>query len=313
MKIFRGLDHAGTIPFPVVTTGSFDGVHAGHTAIINRINKLAHDGRGESVLITFTPHPRKVLYPETAGKDLFLISTRREKIELLEQAGLDNLVEIEFTHDFAKTSSIDFIRHVLVNKIHAHKIVIGFNHHFGHNREGDFEFLKELGRYYGFSTEEIPEQDIQNETVSSTLIRKALQEGRIQRANAYLDYHYMMIGKITQGTEYSKNIEIPPMNILIEEECKLIPPNGVYAARLSNNRNSIKVILMISGNRYDDLRDMRKVQLEIFSIEPSKAFIGKDAKVSFVKQIRNEMVFNSPDELKEQFLVDRQAVEELIF
>ena len=139
-----------------------------------------------------------------AGKDLLLINSQQEKIELLQKTGINNLVIIPFTLAFSKMSSIDFIRSILVGKLHASKIVIGFNHHFGHNREGNFDYLYELGKFYNFSVEEIPEQDIQNETVSSTLIRKALQEGRIQRANAYLDHHYIISGQFDEGSESHK-------------------------------------------------------------------------------------------------------------
>ena len=147
MRIFYDFDQLVSIPFPVVTTGGFDGVHVGHRAIINRINKIARDIHGESVLITFHPHPRKVLFPETAGKDLFLINSQREKIELLRKTGLQNLIIVSFTPEFAHITSIDFIRDILVAKLHARKIVIGFNHQFGYNREGNFDFLKELGSY----------------------------------------------------------------------------------------------------------------------------------------------------------------------
>ena len=166
MKIFKNFDEAESIHNAVVTTGSFDGVHIGHKVILQRLKKLADETGGETVLITFHPHPRKVLYPDTAGKDLYLINSQREKIELLEKAGLDNLIIVDFTVEFSKITSVDFVKNILLNKVHARKIVIGFNHHFGHNREGDYEELRKLGIEYGFDVEEIPEQDIQNETVS---------------------------------------------------------------------------------------------------------------------------------------------------
>ena len=261
MRVFHGLDDLIPIPNPVITTGSFDGVHLGHKAIINRINRLAREINGESVLITFHPHPRKVLFPETAGKDLLLIYSQREKIELLRKSGLQNLIIINFTQEFAQISSIDFIRNILVAKLHAAKIVIGFNHQFGHNREGNFDFLHDLGTYYNFEVEEIPEQDIHNETVSSTLIRKSLQAGRIQRANAYLDHLYLITGHLEASSNILEENNIQTYFIQTEEECKLVPPDGVYAVRLEVEGCYSKCIVNIKNCRYDDQRQNEKISI----------------------------------------------------
>lgn len=313
MRIFYDFDHLTAIPNPVVTTGSFDGVHVGHKAIINRINKIAREIRGESVLITFHPHPRKVLFPETAGKDLFLINSQREKIELLRKAGLQNLIIVTFTPEFAHISSIDFIRNILVAKIHVKKIVIGFNHQFGYNREGNFDFLRELGTYYDFTVEEIPEQDIHNETVSSTLIRKSLQEGRIQRANAYLDHHYMIIGQLSSGSKQLKERNMNTLILNIEEECKLVPPDGVYAVRIEVGRNSFKGILNIKNSRYGEDRCKEEISVELFPFDVQDSLVGKDATVYFAKYIRQEFEFQGIDELKSQLEKDKMVVEELIY
>ncbi len=313
MRIFYDFDHLAAIPNPVVTTGSFDGVHVGHKAIINRINKTAREIQGESVLITFHPHPRKVLFPETAGKDLFLINSQREKIELLSKAGLQNLIIVTFTPEFAHISSIDFIRNILVAKLHARKIVIGFNHQFGYNREGNFDFLRELGSYYHFDVEEIPEQDIHNETVSSTLIRKSIQEGRIQRANAYLDHHYMIMGKLSAGSSELRERQLNTMRIDIEEECKLVPPDGVYAVRIEVEQNSHKGILNIKNSRYGDDRCKEDIVIEIFPFDSADIFTGKDATVYFSKYIRQELEFSGTDELKNQLEKDKFLVEDLIY
>jgi len=313
MRIFHGFDELTNIPNPVATTGSFDGVHVGHKAIINRVNRLAQEIGGESVLITFHPHPRKVLFPETAGKDLFLINSQREKIDLLKEAGLNNLVVVEFTKEFSEISSVDFIRNLLVAKLHARKIVIGFNHQFGHNREGNFDFLNELGKYYGFDVEEIPEQDIHNETVSSTLIRKALQEGRIQRANAYLDHHYMIIGKAVKGSTLMSDLEYPTFYTAIEEECKLVPPDGVYAIRIENAGKSSKAIVNIRNNRYGPGRNFSDLTIEVFPFEQPGIVNGKDVRLFFAKRIRDELSFSNPVDLKRQLEKDRELVGELIF
>ena len=201
MKIFRSFEEAKNIRNPVVTTGSFDGVHIGHKTILNRLKMLAEKYNGESVLITFDPHPRKVLYPETAGKDLKLINSQEEKLELLEKAGLDNVIIIEFTREFSKITSEEFVRDILHGILNARVVVVGFNHHFGFNKEGDYKQLWGWQEKYNFEAEEIPEQEVQHETVSSTKIRKAISEGYIQRANAYLDHYYMIMGTAEKLSE----------------------------------------------------------------------------------------------------------------
>ena len=237
MQVHYGFEDAKTIKNAVVTTGSFDGVHIGHKTIINRINEIARNINGESVLITFFPHPRKVLYPETQGKDLMFINSQKEKIELLRKTGLDHLVIVNFTLEFSRVSSNDFIRNFLIDKLKAKYIVVGFNHHFGHNREGDYSYLYKLKEELDFEVEEIPEQDIQHETVSSTTIRKSLKEGRIQRANAYLDHQYIIIGALGKGTHYFNEVGFPTLTVQIEELGKLIPPTGIYAISLDWNNN----------------------------------------------------------------------------
>ena len=229
MKIFRSFEEAKNIRNPVVTTGSFDGVHIGHKTIINRLNTLAGKYDGESVLITFDPHPRKVLYPETAGKDLKLINSQEEKLKLLEKAGLDNIIIINFTLEFSRITSEEFVRDILHGILKARVIVAGFNHHFGFNKEGDYRQLWGWQEKYNFEAEEIPEQEVQHETVSSTKIRKAISEGYIQRANAYLDHYYMITGA---AEEYLYNYDdklYPFVKISLTEECKLLPSLGIYA------------------------------------------------------------------------------------
>jgi riboflavin kinase/FMN adenylyltransferase len=190
MRIFRNFEDAGVIINPVVTTGSFDGVHIGHKVILDRLKMLARKHNGESVLITFDPHPRKVLYP---GKDLKLINSQEEKLFLLEKAGLDNVIIIEFTREFSKITSEQFVSDLLHDHLKARVVVAGFNHHFGFNKEGDYRQLWAWQSKFNFEAEEIPEQEVQHETVSSTKIREAIGNGYIQRANAYLDHYYLVM------------------------------------------------------------------------------------------------------------------------
>ena len=244
MLVHRSLEKLN-IQKSVVTTGSFDGVHVGHRTIIDRLNAIAKETGGVSVLVTFYPHPRKILYPNTQGKDLQMINTQREKIYLLEKAGLDHLVIIPFSLEFAKTTSVDFIRKILVGKLHASCVVVGFNHHFGHNREGDYDYLHELGKYYNFAVEEIPEQDIHNEFVSSTKIRKAILEGNIQRANAYLDHEYFMLAKIKPERSAGQPLGFTWFEVIPEEPEKQILPDGVYAGSVLEGDVRWKVLVWI--------------------------------------------------------------------
>jgi len=313
VKIFRDLSEVKDIKNPVVTTGSFDGVHVGHKVIINRLKTLAQQINGESVLITFYPHPRKVLYPETAGKDLLMINSQREKIELLRQTGLDNLVIINFTLEFSQTSSIDFIRKILVGVLHAKTIVVGFNHHFGHNREGDYEYLYQLGQYYQFNVEEIPEQDIQNESVSSTKIRKALLEGNIQRANAYLDHYFNFIGELKESQTVCREIGFPTYGIEADEEYKLIPPEGVYAVIVNANHFSHKAILNIKKCVADNSNNGKHCFLEILFLDDAPSLNNRTVEISFHKKIREVMTINDTESLKKQLLSDKEFVNDLIY
>jgi riboflavin kinase / FMN adenylyltransferase len=244
MKVFYNTgEAAGRINRAVVTTGSFDGVHIGHKIIIDRLNEIAREIGGESVLITFHPHPRKVLYPEQ--KDLKLINSQEEKTELLRKTGLDNLIIIPFSVEFSKTSSHAFVTDILIGQLQAKVVVIGHNHHFGHNRMGDYSYLHVLGQELGFQVEEIPLKDIENETVSSTKIRKALMEGNIQRANAYLDHQYIIHGELFRDSSQKQIPGFPTIGIRIEEEEKLIPPPGIYATNLLVGSDWIKTMSMI--------------------------------------------------------------------
>lgn len=247
MRLHLGMERLPEIPSPVVTVGSFDGVHIGHRAIIDRLNILAEKCGGQSVLITFHPHPRKVLFPEGKGRDLQLISSREEKIIQLEQAGLDHLIILEFTMQFSRITSEDFVRDLLHSRLRAHTVVVGFNHYFGHNREGDFQHLYEWGQEMGFQVEEIPEQELHNETVSSTKIRKALKEGNIQRANACLDHLYMIKAPWQHRPDETANYGQPAYQLLISEKDKLLPPDGAYAVALDSEQYRGKGLVLIKG------------------------------------------------------------------
>ena len=283
MKIYKGFGEVKDIINPVVTTGSFDGVHIGHKTILNRLRMLAEKHNGESVLITFDPHPRKVLYPETAGKDLKLINSQEEKLDLLEKTGLDNVIIIEFTREFSKITSEQFIRDWLHGLLHAKVIVAGFNHHFGFNQEGDYRQLWQWREKYQFEAEEIPEQEVYHETVSSTKIRQAISEGYIQRANAYLDHYYIIKGK---PDHVNDNPVFPGMmRIGLTEECKVLPAPGIYAVSVDTKLQNSKGMALV--NKSD--KNVSEVLLTIFE----KDFESESGiTLSFHKKIHGAIPFS---------------------
>jgi riboflavin kinase/FMN adenylyltransferase len=303
MLVHRSLEGL-SIQKAVVTTGSFDGVHIGHKTILNRLRTIAREIGGTSVLVTFYPHPRKVLYPNAQGKDLVMINTQAEKIRLLEKAGLDHLVIIPFTLEFSKTSSVDFIRKILVEKLNASCVVVGFNHHFGHNREGNFDYLYELGKFYNFSVEEIPEQDIHNEFVSSTKIRKAIQEGNIQRANAYLDHEFFLMGPTKPASLVLDPNAMDWFEVFPEEEEKELPPPGIYAGSVLEGPAREKVMICITGKG-----PSRKVLIHFLS---DKKHAPNDVFLGFHKRIRL-LDADEPDSSPALFESDQNEIEELIY
>jgi riboflavin kinase / FMN adenylyltransferase len=308
VKIFNDFENARFIKNAVVTTGSFDGVHRGHKVILQRLKKLAFESGGETVLITFHPHPRKVLYPDTLGKDLLLLNSQREKIEMLRKAGLDNLIIVNFTIAFSQITSVDFVRNILLNQIHAKKIVIGKNHHFGHNREGDSEKMHQLGLEYGFEVEEIPEQEIEDESISSGKIREALLEGNIQKANAYLDHPYLMMGELIHPRSAGKQSEIMLYTIMIEEESKLIPKNGIYAVGVSDSEHMYKALCYV---RNDPASSNSPVHIHI--IDKPVEFPNGIITVLFQKFLREETDITGTSEFNDQFLKDQSEVKAMSF
>ena len=309
MKIHYSLSDLAQIKNPVVTTGAFDGVHVGHRVIISRLRKLASDISGESVLITFHPHPRRVLYPDTKGKDLLLICSPSEKIRLLAETGLDHLVIINFTPEFSKLTPEGFVEDIIIAKLHAKIVVIGFNHHFGCGRRGDLEYLFKLGRKHGFEVEEIPEQDVQNESVSSTKIRKALQEGNIQRASAYLDHFFLIEGDAGVSSDESEIPGTRVFNFKIEDNTKIIPPDGVYAVNIEAEGNMEKGMLIVSGMRVMNNILSPDLVLRISPILNADRFEDKKVLVYVQKQICTSN--SEPD--KKLLINSLREIGELIF
>lgn len=229
MQVFHGLDEYQAGHHPMVTIGTFDGVHLGHRTILDRLIADAKAVQGESVLVTFHPHPRLVLFPE--NNTLQLLQTLAEKIATLEQLGLDKLVIIPFTRDFSRMPSERFIQDILAKTICAHKIVIGYDHRFGRNRRGGLEELRSYAPSLGYAVEEIPAQAIDDANVSSTKVRNALSVGDVDLANRYLGYPYTMGGEVVDGAKDGRKFGYPTANIQLENDYKLTPAHGVYLVR----------------------------------------------------------------------------------
>ena len=299
MKIYHSIEEFQKIENAVVTTGTFDGVHIGHLKIINRLREIAEDVKGETVLLTFFPHPRMVLFSDN---DLKLISTKNEKIALLEQAGIDHLIIHPFSREFSRLSSVEFVRDILVNKIGTSRLVIGYNHHFGRNREGSFEHLKEYGPMYGFQVEEICAQDIDEVSVSSTKIRKALDGGHIMTAREYLTHDFSLTGIVVKGNHLGHQIGFPTANIKVVDSHKLVPANGVYAVRALVHDKEYKGMLNI-GVR--PTVDGTEKTIEVHIIGFDEDIYGEELTVLFDDWIRDEQKFDGLDALRAQLKKDK--------
>lgn len=301
MQVHFDINSLPAIKNAIVSQGTFDGVHLAHKKIIERLKQIASIKDGETVLITFEPHPRMVLFPDDHG--LQLLSTLNEKIHLLEKAGIDHLIILPFTKEFSRQTSEQFIRTILVNKIKTNTLVIGYDHRFGKNREGSFEHLKESSSLYGFEVEEIPEQDIDEIAVSSTKIRNALLNNDIQTAQKYLGNSYSLEGKVVKGKQLGRTIGYPTANIEVENSFKLIPQDGVYAVWVWYNKARFGGMLNIGNNPTVEGKG-RSIEVNIFDFE--KEIYTEMLKIEFVSKLRNEEKFNGLDALKAQLHLDKQ-------
>lgn len=300
MKVTYGLNNFKTISCAVATTGTFDGVHLGHRKILNQLVAKAKKVGGESVLLTFSPHPRIVLQPDV---ELELLSSENEKISLLEKTGIDHLIIHPFTREFSRTQSLDFVREYLVNKIGVKHLVIGYDHHFGRNREGSFDHLKEFGPIYGFEVEEIAAFDIDQVNVSSTKIRNALAEGNVELANMYLGTPYSIGGKVIKGNQIGRTIGFPTANIECDFMQKLLPADGVYAGKLHVNGHTYNAMANL-GSRPTIGSKQRK--LEVHCIGTDIHLYESEVRFELYKFLRGIEEFANLDALKKQLEVDKK-------
>ncbi|MDC9721639.1 MAG: bifunctional riboflavin kinase/FAD synthetase [Urechidicola sp.] len=289
----------------IITIGTFDGVHIGHQKIIAQLLEASKKQNEVSVILTFFPHPRMVLQKDHEVK---MINTLNEKSKLLENLGLDELIIHPFDKDFSRLTAFEFVRNVLVNQLNISKLIIGYDHHFGKNREGNFEQLQEYGTMFDFELEEIPAQNLNNVTISSTKIRKALLNGDIEKANNYLGYHFMLTGVVVKGKSLGTKIGFPTANINIEESYKLIPKPGAYVIKATIDTVRYNGMLNI-GNRPTVEGKHQTIEVHFFDFNDD--LYGKRIQVELLKFLRDEQKFDSLDDLKMQLQKDKITAQKI--
>lgn len=302
MKIYEGLNGFNRLEYAVVTSGTFDGVHLGHQKILRKLVEEAARSKGESVLITFWPHPRMVL--NNNMHFLQLINTMEEKQQILRDIGIQHLVLIPFTKEFAETSSTDFIKKILVDTIGTKKLIIGYNHRFGKNREGSFDSLLLNAPTYGFEIEEIPRHEIDHIGISSTKIRQALSTGDVATAEKYLGRPYSLTGLVSHGEKLGRKIGYPTANLIIEETYKLIPANGVYAVKVHLNKKKYSGMLNI-GFRPTVKGETLRIEVHVFDF--NREIYDQRIKLDIKHRIRDERSFKDLEELSAQLTRDKES------
>jgi riboflavin kinase/FMN adenylyltransferase len=294
MRIFEGIESLGEIKNPVVTIGTFDGVHLGHQKIIEQLNLEAAKNGGESVLLTFDPHPRIVLFPE--NHNVKLIQTLDEKFQVLEKFDLKNVVLVPFTKGFSELSAIDFVEQILIGNLKAKKVVIGYDHQFGRNREGNIQFLKSVSENYGFEVIEISAKSIDEINISSTKIRDSLLLGDVETAKLFLSRPYEISGTVVKGNQLGRTLGFPTANVKVDSELKLVPANGVYAVRVKIAEKMYFGVMNIGTKPTVNSSNEKSLEVHIFDF--NKVIYGDIITVFMEKHIRNEQKFANLDELK---------------
>jgi riboflavin kinase / FMN adenylyltransferase len=307
MQVIRELADFPRLSCPIVTSGTFDGVHCGHQKILTRLLETAKQLKGQSVVLTYWPHPRLVLQPD--AHDLKLLSTIEERTELLADFGVDYLLILPFTKAFSNLSSQEFIQQVLVEGIGTRKLVIGYDHRFGKNREGSFEHLSKNSGTYGFEVEEIPRHDVEEVAVSSTKIRNALLKGDIAVANQYLNRPYSFIGNVTRGKQLGRTIGFPTANLSVDSPLKLIPANGVYAVKVQHKLQQFNGMLNIG---FQPTVNGQNLTIEVHLFDFSGDLYDQDLKVELITRLRDEQKFPSLEALQQQLKQDEKNARSLL-
>lgn len=289
-----------------ITIGTFDGVHIGHRKILEKVINHAKNSDLRSAVLTFFPHPRMVLQKDA---DIKLLNTIDEKVTILEQMGLDILVIHPFTKDFSRLSATEFVRDLLVNKLKSKKIIIGYDHRFGRNRNANITDLIAFGSTLDFAVEEIPAQEIDDVSVSSTKIRKALEEGDVETANTYLGYAYMLTGTIKRGKGIGRQLNFPTANLTITETFKLIPKNGAYIVKSTIGKRTIHGMMNIGYNPTVNGRE-KTIEINFFDFEGD--LYEQKIQVNLLHRLRDERKFESLEALKTQLAKDKEKSLEII-
>jgi riboflavin kinase/FMN adenylyltransferase len=299
LKIIRSIAAFNSTEKTIVTIGTFDGIHIGHQKILKDLIRTAKKENKKSVLLTFFPHPRMVLQKDVSIR---LINTIEEKSSLLEKMGLDYLIIHPFSQEFSRLSALDFVRNILANQLNTSRLIIGYDHHFGKNREGNIHQLREYSLLYDFEVEEIPAQDIDNVSVSSTKIRTALKEGRLKTANNYLGYNYMLNGTIVNGKKLGGKIGFPTANLDIKEPYKLIPKTGVYVIKTIIDAVLYTGMMNIGFNPTVKGK-YQTIEAHLFDF--NKDLYGRKVTIELLFFLREEQKFNSIEDLIIQLNLDK--------
>lgn len=302
MKVYRSLEQLPVFTKAVITIGTFDGVHLGHQHIIRQLLQEAITSGGESVLISFYPHPRKVLQPE---HHIAQLTTLDERIELLKKQGLDDLVVVQFNKDFSEQTAEQYIKNFLVDRFHPSVIIIGYDHKFGNKREGDYRLLEKMGEQYHYRVKEIPQQVLNEIAVSSTKIRQALTNGNIETANQLLGYSYFFKGYVIEGNKLGRKLGYPTANLQMQDPDKLVPGNGVYAveAQIEGERRILKGMMNI-GTRPTVDGTRRSIEVNLFDFDED--IYNRHLKVYVKYHLRNEVKFERLEKLIEQLHLDKK-------
>lgn len=311
METLQGISKFDKTHATAITIGTFDGVHIGHLQLLKRLINSAKNKGLQSTVLTFFPHPRMVLQKDA---DIKLLNTRDEKVRILKKTGLDYLIIHPFSKEFSRLSATDFVRDILVNGLNAKKVIIGYDHRFGRNRTANISDLRSFGSTFDFQVEEIPAQEIDDVSVSSTKIRKALLEGDILTANEYLGYHYMLTGTVKRGKGLGKDLGFPTANLHIEETYKLIPKNGVYLVKGSLKDSSIYGMMNIGFNPTVEKMDTQnsRPRIEIHFFDFGQELYGEKLQIDILQRLRDEQKFASITQLKAQLQKDKEVSLNLI-